>query len=296
MIPRPAGWSWEARGAALVTAPPEGKAAGFIMYVERRRPLVRISAVVAELEADRRFRITRAGKPERAANGEGEHAGIVIVDGLLLEAPVRHVIGFVFMDDWFSVIDGLALRADQFDRFENQVRNLILNDYHMAGELRRRRFYYAPPRGWQGIAKFLHTFWFAPDYPANGSRITVIPAMPVPPGSKDYIDAIAANQMPDSEGFSLDSMSEARPLQTGNKLSGSTWEGMGRLGRGIGYRDIHVLADDRFAYPVILESPRERHDQNLVILRALVDSIEPIRRAGDVTREESKASMGHWAE
>ena len=47
---------------------------------------------------------------------------------------------------------------------------------------------------------------------------------------------------------------------------------------------------------VVLESPRDRHDQNLVILRALVDSIEPIRRAGDVTREESKASMGHWAE
>lgn len=296
MIARPAGWSWEARGDHLVTAPPEGKAAGFVRYTERRRPLVRIRAVVAELEADRRFRITRCGRPERVATAEGEHGGIVTVDGLLLEAPVRHIIGFVFMDDCFSVIDGLALRADQFDRFENQVRNLVLNDYHMAGELRRRRYYYAPPRNWQGVAKFLHTFWFAPDYPANRSCLIVIPAMPVPPGSKEFIDAIAASQMPESEGFVLDSMSEAQPLHTGNNLSGSTWEGMGRLGRGIGYRDIHVPTDGRFAYPVVLESPRERHDENLVMLRALVDSIEAIGRAGDVTREQSKASMGHWAE
>ena len=296
MIPRPAGWSWEARGDHLVTAPPEGKAAGFITYVERRRPLARISAVVAELEIDRRFRVTRAAKPERVATAEGEPGGIVTVDGLLLEAPVRHIIGFVFMDDSFSVIDGLALRAEQFDRFENQVRNLVLNDYHMAGELRRRRYYYAPPRGWQGVPKFLHTFWFAPDYPANRSRLTVIPAIPVPPGSKDYIDAIAAYQMPDSEGFALDSMSDARPLHTSKNLSGSSWEGMGRMARGIGYRDIQVLTDGRFAYPVVLESPRDRRDENLVLLRALVDSIEAIRRAGDVTREESKASMGHWAE
>jgi hypothetical protein len=296
MIPRPAGWSWEARGELIVAAPADGKSVGYVTYIERRRPLVRVSTVVAELEHDPRFRIVRAGKPERIVTSEGEYGAVVIVDGLLLEAPVQHTLGFVFMDDSFSLINGMALHPAQFGRFASHVKHLALNDFHMAGEMRRRRFFYEPPLGWGGIAKFLHTFWYPTDYPANRSKLIVIPAVPVPPGTKDYIDAIAAFQMPDSEGFALDSMSEARPLSTKNKLSGSLWEGLGRIGRVIGYRDIQVLDDGRYAYPVILESPRDKHDENLVLLRTLVDSIEPIPRPGDVMRLETKASMGHWAE
>lgn len=296
MIPRPPGWSWYARGEVIIAAPPEGKSSGFITYLERRRPIVRVSTVIAELEHDFRFRITRARKAERIVTAEGEYGAVAVVDGLLLEAPVQHTLGFVFMDDSFSAIDGVALHPEHFGRFENQVRHLAMNDFHMAGEFRRRRFFYQPPVGWDATAKFLHTFWYAPDYPLNRSKLTVIPAIPVPQGTKDYIDAIAAFQMPDSEGFSLDSMSEARPLHTKNRLSGSQWEGLGRMGRAIGYRDIHVLDDGRYAYPVILESPREKHDENLVLLRALVDSIEPIPHPGDVLSLESKASMGHWAE
>ena len=102
------------------------------------------------------------------------------------------------------------------------MRHLTINDVHMAGELRRRRFYYEPPWGWSATAKFLHTFWYAPDYAANPSKINVIPAIPVPPGTKDYIDAIAAFQMPDSEGFSQN----ARTARTGPLLSSpSDWAG-----------------------------------------------------------------------
>jgi len=114
MIPRPAGWSWEARGELVLAAPADGKSVGYVTYVERRRPLARVSAVVAELERDFRFRMTRVGVPERLVTAEGEYGAVVTVDGLLLEAPVQHTLGFVFMDDSFSVIDGLALHPGHF--------------------------------------------------------------------------------------------------------------------------------------------------------------------------------------
>jgi hypothetical protein len=279
-----------------VTAPPEGKGQGFVRYTERRRPLLRVRDVVAELERDPRFRITRVGRTERIITDEGEYGAVVTVDGLLLEAPIQHTLGFVFVDDFFSLVDGVALRPEHQGRFAGQVRHLTMNDFQGAGQVRRRRYYYQPPGGWSGVGRFLHTYWLPDDFPANPSFITVIPAIPVPPGSKSFIDAIAHNQMPDSEGLLLESMSEPRPLATKNKLSGSYWEGVGTVEQKARFRDVQVLEDGRFAYPVLLESSYERHEGGLALLRALVDTIEPIPRPGEVLSHESKESMEHWAE
>jgi hypothetical protein len=113
MIPSPPGWSWEIRHDGIMTAPPEGKSSGYVRYVERRRPIVRIPEALKHLEGDGRFRITRIGKPERFITDEGEYAAIVTVDGLLLEAPVQRTVAFVYLDDHYAVIDGLALRPEQ---------------------------------------------------------------------------------------------------------------------------------------------------------------------------------------
>jgi hypothetical protein len=296
MIPNTPGWSWELRHDGIVTAPPEGKSVGFVRYVERRRPIHRMREVVKTLEQDPRFRITQVSRPERLITDEGEYGALVTVDGLLLEAPVQHTVACVFLDDFYSMIDGVALRPDQNARFADQVRNLALNDVHWAGALRRRRFYYVPPKGWGGVASLLHAFWFPVDYPANASRLSVLPAIPVPQGTPGFIDLIAKEELGMGPDFAIESMSQATPLVTKSRLGGSSWDGVGTASGGVRYRDVHVLEDGRFAYTVVLESPRERRDENLLFMRAVTESIESIPHIGQVVSQESEKNMGHWAE
>jgi hypothetical protein len=290
------GWSWELRPDGVLTAPPEGKALGHIRYSERERPVRRPRDVAAALERDARFRIVKMGNPERLITDEGEYGALLTVDGLLLEAPVQHTLGFVYLDDFYSVVDGLALAREQQGRFAQTVRNLTFNDLHGLAELRRRRFFYQPPPGWNGIASFLHTYWFPHDYPRNRSSLTVVPAIPVPQGSKSFIDETAEQQAAQSPGFALDTKGAAMPHVTRGGLNGSYWEVVGRVKGTLCFRDLLILDDGRFAYTVILESPRDRRDENLRVMRALVDTIEAIPKSGGKVTEESKLSMGHWAE
>jgi hypothetical protein len=296
VIPSLPGWSWELRHDGVFTAPPEGRALGHIRYNERVRPLRRPREVAAGLEADARFRITGMTRPERLITDEGEYGAIMTVDGLLLEAPVQHTLAFIFLDDFYALVDGLTLQREHQGRFAQTVRNLAFNDLHGLAELRRRRFHYQPPPGWGGVPSFLHAYWFPLDYPRNRSSLTVVPAIPVPQGSKSFIDDTAEQQAAHSPGFSLDTKGAPIPHVTRVGLSGSFWEVVGRVGGTLCFRDLLILDDGRFAYTVILESPRDRRDENLRLMRALVDTIEPIPKSGGKVSEGSKESMGHWAE
>jgi hypothetical protein len=296
MIPHTPGWSWQLRHDAIWTAPPEGKAAGIIRYIERARPLARVRDVVKTLERDHRFRIVRTSQPERVITREGEYGAIVTVDGLLLEAPVQRTVAMVFLDDYYSLIDGLSLQTAHNVRVADQVRNLALNDAHWLGTLRRRRFYYVPPPGWEGVAGLLHAFWFPRDYPANPSMLRVLPALPVYRGSQGFIEDLAYDQLASGPGFALETKSEARPIVTASRIPGSAWDGLGTQGGAASYRDISILEDGQFAYAVTLESPPERREDNLVLLRKVIESIESIPTVGQVVTQESEKSMGHWVE
>jgi hypothetical protein len=285
------------RADAIWTAPPEGKAGGIIRYVERARPLARIRDVVKTFEQDPRFRVVRIGAPERIVTKEGEYGAVVTVDGLLLEAPVQRTVAMVFLDDFYSLIDGLALQADHYVRIADQVRNLALNDVHGQGPLRRRHFYYVPPAGWSGVAGSLYAFWFPEDHPGNATKLTVLPAIPVLQGSSSYIDDIAKEQLGFGPGFALEISSEAAtPIVTANKIPGSQWDGLGTVAGKVLYRDVHILEDGRFAYPVVLESPPDRREENLVILRRVTESIESVPQVGQMVNLESEKNMDYWAE
>lgn len=296
MIPHNPGWSWEMRADAIWTASPEGKAGGIIRYVERARPLARVRDIVKTFEQDPRFRVVRISAPERIVTKEGEYGAVVTVDGLLLEAPVQRTVAMVFLDDFYSLIDGLALQADHYVRIADQVRNLALNDTHGLGPMRRRRFYYVPPAGWRGVAGLLYAFWFPEDYPGNATKLTVLPAIPVPPGSSSYIDDIATEQLGFGP-FELEISSEAAtPVVTPSRIPGSHWDALGSVGRRALYRDVLILEDGRFAYPLVLESPPDRREENLALLRRVTDSIESLPQVGQVVNEASQKNMDYWAE
>src|SRR5882672_8803921 len=126
-------WTFENRGPFVVLAPPQGKGRGRIHYSERHRPIRRVRDLVSGFERDPRFRIVRVGAPERMITNEGEYAALVTVDGTLLEKPVQRTVGYVFGDDFYDEIDGLALEPEEFDRFARHVRQLVLTNDLVLG-------------------------------------------------------------------------------------------------------------------------------------------------------------------
>lgn len=289
-------WSWEPRGDSVVLAPKEGKGIGRIHYVERNRPIRRVSELVADFEKDWRFRITKVSDPERLTSNEGEPAAIVTIDGLLLEAPVQRTVGYVITDDFYSRIDGLALQPDEYGRFARTVRTLTQTDTFALGHVRRRRFYYDPPHGWHGVANVLHTYWYPLDYPKNRSTITVAPAYPMPTGTPEFLQIVPDLQIEPGSFFVIDQKTESGSVITRHNLNGTSWEISGRYGAIPVLRDVVVLDDHRFIYAIYLESPREHRDRNMDLLDQIIESIEPVPQPGEAKQKEGRESLNHWAE
>jgi hypothetical protein len=297
MIDALPGWSWERRGESTILAPTEDRGAGRIHYLERNRPLRRVSDLVTEFEKDWRFRITQVGQPERLTTNEGEPAVIVTIDGLLLEAPVQRTVGYVVTDDFYSRIDGLAFQSEAYGRIARTVRTLTQTDTFALGYVRRRRFYYEPPSGWHGLASTtLHTYFYPIDYPRNRSTITVAPAYPMPTGTPEFLKVIPDLQIEPGSVFVIEQKTETGSVKNRHSLTGISWEISGRYSTTEVLRDVVVLEDARFIYAVYLESPREHRERNMAILTAIIDSIEPVPRQGEAKQKEGRESLDHWAE
>src|SRR5690606_4465899 len=47
----------------------------------------------------------------------------------------------------------------------------------LAAGVRRRRFVYGAPRGWQAVARGLETEWYSPELCRDPARLTILPAI-----------------------------------------------------------------------------------------------------------------------
>src|SRR5688500_7018167 len=173
------GWTSTLTDDGLRMTPPEGRACGEIRYREQLRPQRRAHDVVRGLAAPSGCRFGAPGPLEPLLTREGEFAALVSVPGERAGEPIERTVGIVYGDDFYSVIDGVALRGEERDRFRHTVRALVAVDSYLLGE-RRRRFVHAPPPGWHGFAAGpMHVRWLPLDYPRNLGSITVYPALPV---------------------------------------------------------------------------------------------------------------------
>lgn len=296
MIPLVPGWSMVARNGGYTLTPPEGPACGAIRYEERLRPLLPIPTLLAAAQArDARFVVTRQRPPEVLATQEGEYAAIIMLDGILdgVAAPVQRAIGYVFGDDFYARIASLALSADQFARFEDQVRTLVLADTHYLG-LRRRRFLFSPPPGYFGVERSpLHAYYYASGYPQDPTVICVYPAIPL----SMWQAADLPRHVRPIHGLAVASSAGPFPRKTAS-LAGETWELRGSNDDGkVTVRNLVVLHDDRYAYPLSIDvlAAHAKSADHVAHFDAVVESVQRIPSSRSAPSQPvARGVLNHW--
>ncbi len=174
MITPPPGWTVERSGEGLLLCPPEGTERALLRYIERRRPIARALDLALAGPQPTGFVIAETTAPKRLVTAEGEHAALVVRTGTLANKSYALVYGYVFLDDYFSSLEGMCV-----PELVGTVEELVIGDVHLLGRVRRRRFNYTPPPGWRAEHDLFETRWHSPE---GTSQLWVNPALPLVPG------------------------------------------------------------------------------------------------------------------
>lgn len=250
---------------------PEGADVAVIEYRERVRPLVKVGAAIRRFLAEQpQLACALPDCVERTITAEGEYAAVATLPGEAQQIDL----GFVFGDDFYAQVTSVCFRSEHFDAMTHQVRALVFDDTHLLG-VRRRRFEYAPPRGWQPIVRGFITDWLAPEYPRDFVRLTAYPAFP---------RVITSRKLPAE-------MRPVAPIHTSSGLVGEIGEAVLPLGA----KRCAVLHDERYVYtleatarePAQLERHRDEIDE-------VFASAQPIPAPREHLHDADFAAQGHW--
>jgi len=278
MIIVPRGWRSEAELEGLVAIHPAGREVAVLEYRERMRPLRKAGALLAELDP----RATLASPIERLVTAEGEYAAFAT-----LTAPgLQRDVGFVFGDDFYARISAVTRSAEHFAEMTKLVRELVSSDVQMLG-VRRRRYEYTPPRGWQPLARGFVTDWLAPGYPGNVASLTVYPALPVEYAPAELLASMLVPRVAGSEVVT----EKTSPLGLANGLAGDLGESIVAVdGRRI-VTLACVLRDRRYAYP--LEATLGDDAALRAELDRVIASVQPIPQPASTA---ASATPSFWVE
>jgi hypothetical protein len=277
VIAAPPDWTCHHGVQLLTLIPPDG--GGRIRYWERL-PLRGARALLEDLLArDAAYQVDLVGAPLRLATEEGEHAMWVPIRGSYEGATAARFVGIVFADEFAAALDTLVLVRDRRAFFERWSRELLLGVRFGLGD-RLRRFFYAPPPGWQGLPSGLVATWYPPGYPADRTNLCVLPAEPGSDAPRARLDAYLAREA--AAGFNLESAVDEERIATPSGLEGYRWSLRGRVrGSAKAWRDVIVCSCPRYAYTVRLETlGPERLLEHRATVRALLASAEPVPISG----------------
>ena len=295
MIVIPRGWTLVNELDHLVLVHAGGRDVAVIRYRERCYPLHKVGALVrAELAAHPQF--TPAAVPdvvERVLTSEGEYGALATIEGEERGAPAQRDLGYVFGDDFYAVASAVCYRPDQFEEVTKLVREIVVTDTHALG-VRRRRYEYSPPRGWQPIVRYFVTDWLAPEYPKDPVHVTVYPANPRAIAPPNLLAALAASgRGPDSRVEREQIMS----LRTPSGLAGEVADVAFTTGARRTVKQCLVLADQRYTYSMEVTA---QSDAQLAIHRheieELFTSVQPIPAPRDEARDMDLAVHSYLVE
>jgi hypothetical protein len=279
VIARIPGWSWEPQGGGVTLLPSTGGAA--LRYRERLQPLRSAAAILRTKAEDPSFRVISCGPIERLVTHEGEFAALVDLRGEQLSpdgkgALVHRTIGWVFGDDWYSEVAGIAFRPDLFEPIAGMVRT-VLRDEKLQLGTRRRRFVYTAPPGWYGYSRLPHyTTWFPPEFPRDATSITVYPAVPAPVGLEEDENFAAIPIGPPASADVIGELLGRTPVRF-DRLTGNVWELEIRDERQRAMvRRAAILRDERYLYSLYLDAPFELVVAGRVIFDEMLATIEPL--------------------
>jgi hypothetical protein len=311
VIPHPRGWSKAYSGDVLTLYHPDGPAAGAIRYRERVRPLVPARVAVEELLGRTpRFAEPVLGKLESGVTAEGEYAAYVPIAGRVEGRPAHRAVGLVFGDDFYALLSGLCLATERVAEFTRLFRLLVHADSLGLG-VRRRRYLYTPPPGWQGQARGLTTEWTPPGYPRAQSLIQVYPANPAAVELQVVFEQMLAEDR--GTGFVVDKVVGPHPAGSAHGLIGKVWTVTGRFADRKGSaslrpraggavaapgppaeRNLVVFKDAHYRYALRFETLERDKDTPRQRFVELVRSVRPIP-TGSVAGTKPNDLVGHWA-
>jgi hypothetical protein len=296
MIEPPAGWR-QSFGAHIVTLhPPTG--GGRIRYHERLPVRGLLATVRALVGADPSYRMETVGKSVPVVTEEGEHGVIVPLRGLHAGLPVARLLGIVMTDEVFAALDTLILLRTQLALLERVSRELLLG-LSLGLGVRRRRFHYQPPPGWQAIPNGLVATWIPPGFPDDTTTIAVFPANPRGEAPAALMQALLRREA--AAGFALDGDVEAWPFASDEGLEGQRFHFAGASPRHPRVEhDVVIYAAGAYRYVLRLETarPSEAHSETFL---ALARSAEPVpvpgKRVGGFADDRAVTSLTTiWAE
>jgi hypothetical protein len=262
MIPIPPGWRVEPNLGSFTLTHPAGSEAGRIIYRERMGPLRPLRVLLRDfLEVTPTFTDVSVGTPERLVTLEGEHAALVTLRGRERDAPAVRALGFVLTEDFFSCTSGLTVRPEE--GLVDTVRRLVVADSLALG-VRRRRFDYAPPEGWEPVVHGLISEWYPPEFPNETAYISVYPATPWIAGVRTLADIGAGKT------------SQREPPERVAATSGLAGEAHRYVVADL-HRELVLLDDVRYSYALQLSArSAPLFARHRFAFRALVASIEPV--------------------
>jgi hypothetical protein len=188
---------------------------------------------------------------------------------------VLRLFGFVFAEDFFTLIDAIYQGGDGADAFRAHVREIVLRTSLGIGEPRRRRFGHARPPGYQAVPRTFETDWYPVEYPRDYAKLTVYHAKPLAASPTAAFARMLTEDLPAE--LQIDAPTAARALKTPAGLTGELFSLSARLAGGPRrHHDLAVLVDTRYVYLVRLESDDERLAQHRQAHAALVDSVVPL--------------------
>ena len=234
-------------GARLVH--PDGAEAGELRYVERVRPLAGFPEIVRRVVADEGD-VVPCGPSFELVTDEGEYGATVAV-----RSPRVHgAIGCVFLDDFYA----LAVATSALGPIADTLRQVLVTDEHMLG-VRRRWFRYEVPAGWLCTRAGVYHRVFTQD----GRTIVGFPALPRPPGRRDFAAWLAREQL---ARWNATAISEPCTVVARHGLGGQRWD----ADLGDQRCAMIVLEDARYAYALGFRAVDE------AVIRETLATVEPL--------------------
>ncbi|MFN0246647.1 MAG: hypothetical protein ACKV2T_07045 [Kofleriaceae bacterium] len=274
MIPIPSGWTLEHLPEAIMLVHPRGKDVARIHYKERAGRPRRIDLLAREIVSGwPNLSVNSFGAVDRFVTNEGEVAALVGGSGTLGNRPIQLELGFVLTDDFYTSSMATTFDPSIAVEVHGALREAMQHDSLVLG-LRRRRFQYLPPVGWQPIRRSLMVEWIPPDYPAHETSIVVYPASPVSIGRASF-DGV--HTYLEGMGSSVISVS---PVEKGTSARGVTFEQQDvvfqRPKQPIRKTRFVVMGDMQYQYLLELRIVTATDaDGDKAVLRTLVDSVVP---------------------
>lgn len=283
-----AGWNVRYVADGLALTPPDGGTGGGIR-IRERLPLQTSAAVVASARTQMAgFERVDVSDVERFTTAEGEYAALWRMTGSRGALRFERTVGLVWGDVACTRIDGGTDDAARFDEYRRAVRALCYYHALGLGERRRRRFVFAPPRGWQGYARGLIGLWIPPGYPNDSRIIHVFPARPI--GRRTLTTELNRHLHEISwTGFHADIVDEPVHIDNDDGLTGVSQRVVGSFGAGsLRSVDVAVLHDGRYHYPARFDCD---DDGDRSVFAELMRSVEklPIPEV-----EDRDALFSHW--